>query len=86
MAEKLMYIPNDDPQNKLHLLQIMISGWNVWTLNLMINQSKFTQVPKVYMPKNKKSYYKTLGTSAHRYCFLGTILSNNITIQCYTVI
>ena len=47
MADKMMYIPNDD-------------GWNVLTLKWN-NQSKFNKVPKVVKPPNKR-FNKTLGT------------------------
>ena len=39
MANKLMYIPNDDKQNYL-FLYIKISGWSFWALNLMIQPIK----------------------------------------------
>ena len=43
--------------NKLPLLQIKIRGWNVWTLN----QSKFTEVPKVVRPTKKKRLLQNFG-------------------------
>ena len=53
MSDKMMYIPNDDTQNSVDYNYTK-------TLNLIINQSKFTKVPKVVKPTNKNHYYKTL--------------------------
>ena len=39
MADKLMYIRNDDTQ-KLPLLYLKIICWNIWTLNLMNQPNK----------------------------------------------
>ena len=34
MADKLMYIPNDDTQN-YSFWSVRFRGWNVWKLNFM---------------------------------------------------
>ena len=51
MANKLMYIPNDDKQ---------ISGCNDWTINLM-NQTMKIQLMFIWLLSQR--YYKTFGTS-----------------------
>ena len=62
MDDRLMYIPSDDTQNypfcRIKLVVAMLEHPKLW-----INQPKFTKVPKVVEPTNKKRYYKTLGIS-----------------------
>ena len=56
MAVKIMCVHNDDTQN-YKVLYIKIFGWNVRTLNIINQPIKFTEIPKVFKPTNKKSYY-----------------------------
>ncbi len=35
MADKLMYIPEDDTQNYSFFWFELPSGWNIWTINLI---------------------------------------------------
>ena len=52
MADKLMYIPNDDTQNILfYRLKLMVATFKHLTTN---QQIIFTAVPKVVKPTNKK--------------------------------
>ena len=60
MAEKLMYIPNEDVNYPLCKLKLVVETCKHSTL--LNIQSKFTEVPKVVEPTNTKTYYKTLGT------------------------
>ena len=54
MANKLIYIPNDDTQNyPLCRLKIVVETFEHPTE--LINQSKFTEVPKVVEPTNKEN-------------------------------
>ena len=61
MADKWMYIPNDDTQN-YPLCRIQLVGETFKHSTQWNNQSKF---PKVVKPMNKKTLYKTLGTNEH---------------------
>ena len=62
MADKLIYIPNDDIQNypfcRLQLVAETFENSRKWT-----NKSKFILVPKVVMPTNEKRNYNILGRS-----------------------
>ena len=64
MADKLMYIPNDDTQNYLFCrLKLMV----IKRLNTQLNESNnqnSPKVPKFGKPTNKKTFYKTFRTSA----------------------
>ena len=59
MADKLIYILNDDTKKTSCRA---ISGWNVWTLNLM-NQPIQQGSSKLMSQRLRKRHYKTLGTS-----------------------
>ena len=53
MAEKLMYIPNADTQNYLIFsVKLVVETFEYSTL--CMNQSIFTEVPKVVKPTNKE--------------------------------
>ena len=56
MADKLMYIPNDNMQNyPFSGLQLVVEKFGhsrSWT-----NQSNLIKVPKLGKPTNKKRYY-----------------------------
>ena len=55
MADKVMYITNDDTQNNLFCrLQLVFEtfGHSIRSTN----QSKFHKVPKIVNPTNKKTY------------------------------
>ena len=59
MAEKMMYIPNDETQN----YNYNYNKW-IWTLNIMIQQIKIQyKYSKLFSQRIIKRYYKTLGTS-----------------------
>ena len=54
MAYKLKYIPNDDEQNNTFCrLKLVVETFEHSTQ--CTNQSKFTEVPKVVKPTNKKA-------------------------------
>ena len=56
-----MNIPNDDTQYyPFCRLKLVVETFEHSTY--LTNQSKFTKVPKVDKPTNKKGYYKTFGT------------------------
>ena len=62
MADELIYIPNYDSQNYLFCrLKLLVETFEHSTL--LTKQSKFTEVPKISKQTNKKTFYKTLGTS-----------------------
>ena len=53
MADKFMYISNDDRQNySFCTIQLVVDMFR--QLNESLNQSKSIKVPKVVKPKNKK--------------------------------
>ena len=62
MADKLMYIPNDDTQNyPFCRLQLLVKMFGHSTFRT--KQSKFNnKSPKLSSQWIRKSYYKTLGT------------------------
>ena len=53
MADKLIYIPNDERYTKLPFMKRKINGWNVW--------SQYTKVHKVVKPTNKKTLLYNFG-------------------------
>ena len=53
MADKLMYIPNDDTQN-YHFCRIKLMVATFEHSTKLTNQSKFIKVPKDVKPTNKK--------------------------------
>ena len=58
MADKLMYITNDDTRNSFFFkLQLVVEMFGYR------NNANFTKVPKVVKPTNKKTLLKTLGAS-----------------------
>ena len=62
MADKLMYIPNDDTQNcRLKLVVETFKHLTYYT-----NQSQFTQVPKVVNPTNKKTLLYNFGDQCNK--------------------
>ena len=62
MADKLMYIPNDDTQTyPFCRLQYRLKRLD-FQLNEPANQNSIKGT-KVFKPTNKKRYYKTLRTS-----------------------
>ena len=60
MADKLMYITNDDTQN-YHFCRLQLVVEMIGLLTKRTNQSKLIKVPKVVKPTKMK--YKTLGTN-----------------------
>ena len=57
IADKLMYIPNDDIQNYPFFRILLVAQ-----LNIPTNQNSNSQI--VFKQRIKQRYYKTLGTSA----------------------
>ena len=49
--------------HKITHSKITISGWNVWTVNLMNQPIKVQHIPKLLSQRLRKCYYKTLGSS-----------------------
>ena len=62
MADKLMYIPNEDIQNTLSVDYDQCLKPLDTQLNEPTNQN-LIKVPKVVQPTNKKTFLMTLGTS-----------------------
>ena len=60
MAEKLLYIPNDDSQNNNQWLKCLDTKNNDQTNQNLI------KVPKFVKSMNQKTFTKTLGTSVIR--------------------
>ena len=60
MADKLMFIPNDDTQNYLFCRFKLVVETFEHSI-FLINQSKFTKVSKVVKPTNKKTLLSNLG-------------------------
>ena len=54
MADKLMYITNDDTQN-YHFCRLKLVVETFEHSTWLTNQSKFTEVPKVVKPTNKET-------------------------------
>ena len=60
MADELIYIPNDDIQNyPFGRLQLVVETFG--HSNKLTNQSKFTIIPKVVKPTNKKTTILNFG-------------------------
>ena len=77
MADRLMFIPNDDTQNN-----------TVCRLHLVVEtfrHSNSRKVPKVAKPRKRKPYYNTLGTSVINSPMSPPSLVKNITLQ-FTIV
>ena len=60
MADKLLYIPNEDTQNyPFCRLQLVVLTFGHSEMNL----SNFYKSPQSFKANERKRYYKTLGTS-----------------------
>ena len=63
MADKILYIPNDDTQNEpVFRLQLVFETCLPTELNEPTNQNQLKN-PRLLSQRIRKLYYKTLGTS-----------------------
>ena len=65
MADKLIYMPNDDTQNyPFCRLILVVENWNVWNTQHNETTNRNSQKsPNLLGQRITKRYYKTLGTS-----------------------